>query len=156
MTRIPYIWGFPGVFSDGETANGVLISRTAAALPQTATSILFTVTGTVRLKAITGIVTTAVGNVANNTKLTHGVTDICAVTSVQNDAIGTRYSITGTFANALVKTAVGVPVAVQATEVVLPPGNLILNCAASDGGGGRVEWIIEYTPLTEEARVVAV
>lgn len=132
-----------------------IASRAAAALPQTDTDVLFTVTGTVKLVNIQGLVTEAIGNVANNTKLTHGVTDICAVLDIDNDGVGTRYSITGTFANAMVETASAVPVAVQATELVLPAGNLIIDCAGSDGGDGRVSWSVEYLPLTDGATVTA-
>ena len=136
-------------------AAGIVVDRATAALPQTATDILFTVTGTVLLKAIIGLVTTEVGGVANNTKLTHVATDICSVLDVTGDVVGTRYSIDGTFANALIATAIGVPVAKQATEVVLPAGNLILDCAGSDGGGGRVSWHLTYEPLSEGATVAA-
>ncbi len=143
-------------YSGDQDAGSLTVDRVTAALPQTTTDVLFTVSGgPVLLKAIIGIVTVQVGAVANDTKLTHVATDVCAVLDVTGDTVGTRYSITGTFANALIGTASGVPVAVQATEVVLPVGDLIIDCAGSDGGDGRVSWSVVYVPLSEDATVVA-
>jgi len=133
----------------------VVVTRAAAALPQTATDVLFEVTGTVKLLNIEGLVTVDIGNVANATKLTHVATDICATLDIDDDVPGTRYSITGTFGNAMLGTASGVPVAVQATPVVLPEGDLILDCGGSDGGDGRVTCSVEYLPLSEGATMVA-
>ncbi len=135
---------------------GVEVVRATAALPQTNTDVLFTVTGgRVLLVDIIGKVTAPVGAVANNTKLTAVATDICAVVDLNAAAVGSRLSVTGTFADAMIKTAVGVPLAPQATPIVLDPGDIILDCAGSDGGGGRVEWTLHYIPLEAAARVVA-
>jgi hypothetical protein len=141
----------------GGTANDIAVERTASALPQTASQNLFTVAGgQVLLKSLIGIVTVQIGAVANAIDLLHGTTTISGnVTDVNGDAVGTRYSITGTLADDVVKTAVTVPVARQATELVLPAGNLILRCAGSDGGGGRVQWTAVYVPLNDGATLVA-
>ena len=159
-SRENFIWGISKTPVDVSSL-GIIVERETAALPQTASQNLFLVSdGPVLLLSILGEVTTAIGNVANNTLLAvgaAGATNICAVANVQAAAIGTRYSITGTFGNAMVATAVGVPVAEQATAVVVPAGQPILvNCAASDGGGGRVKWTMIYAPLTEGATVTAV
>ena len=142
----------------GVAGAGELVStRPAGLLPQSTTDILFTVSGgPVLCVQITGIVTVEVGAVGNNTKLTHVATDICSVLDITGDVVGIQYSITGTFANALIATALGVPLAKQATEFVLPVGNLLIDCAGSDGAAGYVEWSLVYKPLSEASVVVAV
>lgn len=140
----------------GEDALGAVAARATAALPQTDTDVLFSVSGgAVLLLSIVGEVTTAVGNVANNTKIVFESTDLCAVLDIDNDGIGVTYSITGTFANAMIETAVDVPLAIQATGVRLPVGDIILNCAGSDGGDGRVAWTAIYVPLEAAAALAA-
>ena len=132
------------------------VARATSALPQTAALILFTVAGgRVELINITGQVTANIGGVANDTQLLLGATALCANLNITGDTVGIRYSITGTFANAMVETAVDVPVAEQATRVVLPPGNIVLDCDGSDGGAGRVRWTLVYQPLEPGAYVVA-
>ena len=141
----------------GQAAYGIVVTRATSALPQTAALNLFTVAGgQVLLKSIIGIVTAQVGAVANASQLLHGVTALCADLDLTGDIIGTRYSITGTFANIMVETAIGVPVAKQALEIVLPAGNISIDCNGSDGGGGRVQWTVVYVPLDAGATLVAV
>jgi len=145
--------------------DGITVTRATGALPQTGNDILFTVSGYVLLKRILGVVTANVGAVGNVTHLrldTTGAgatTDLCLAAGgndITGDAAGTFYEITGTFANAMIAT-LDVPKAPsQATDLVLPPGNLEIACAGSDGGGGRVQWSVSYVPLTEGAFMVDV
>lgn len=122
-------------------------------LPQTAAAAIFNITGRVLLLSIEGVVgPTAIQNQANNTKLianpTVGTdTDICAVVSTANAAIGTVAHITGTFANAMVLSANGAHVE-QAGGVVLTAGTLDLSCAASNTG--EMSWTAVYLPLTAD------
>lgn len=148
--------------SAGEkTTDGVVVTKAAAALPQTTSAAIFTVTGNVVLKRIVGNITVAVGAVPNATKLkvnSTGVgatTDICGTLDINNKVADTRLEITGTFANAMVAT-VDVPLAlVQAANIVIPPGTIEVDCAGSDGGGGRVKWSATYVPLEAGAQIVA-
>ena len=148
--------------SAGEkTTDGVVITRATAALPQTATAAIFTVTGLVLLRRIVGYITTQIGAVANATKLlavTTGAgadTDLCAALDINGYVVDSRLEITGTFANAMVRI-LDLPAAyTQATPVVIPPGTIAVNCAGSDGGTGRVRWSITYVPLETGAQVVA-
>lgn len=132
--------------------------RATAALPQSVGSAIFTVTGRVKLIHIIGTVTTAIQNQANNTKLTAtpsaaglSAVDICATLDIANDAVGTVYNITGTFANALVGASQGAAV-YQAAPVTLEAGTLDLNCAASNTGS--VKWQVWYLPLDPGARMI--
>jgi hypothetical protein len=105
--------------------------------------------------SIIGTVTANIGAFANDTKLVFGATDLCAVTTINNAQVGTRMSITGTVANALVLSTILVPAAAQAAAWTLPAGNLIMNCAGNDGGAGRVQWTMIYEPLTNGSYVIA-
>jgi hypothetical protein len=141
----------------GWDALGVIVDRPASALPQTATANIFTVTGgPVLLLSIIGTVTVELGAVANDTKLTFGATDICTVVTLNANAVGTRLSITGTFGDAMLATGALVPLAVQATSIVLPAGaSLLVDCAAAEGGAGRVQWTAVYVPLSATANLAA-
>ena len=132
-------------------------NRATAALPASTQIALFTVTGRIKLVSIIGEVTTAIQNQANNTKLVANPTvgadvDICAVASTANDAVGTNYFITGTFATALQKSASVVGV-YQAAPLLIPAGTIDLNCAATNTGS--VKWKVIYVPIDPGARVFA-
>jgi len=138
---------------------GLQVLRATAALPQTAAGSLFAITGgRILLTSIVGEVTTIIQNQANNTKLqsvpTTGTTvDICAVLDIANKEVGTLFGITGTFATALVGANAGATV-IQTNPVVIPIGNIKLNCAASNTGAAK--WAITYVPLDDGASVAAV
>ena len=148
--------------SAGEkTTDGVVVTRATAALPQTTSVAIFTVTGLVLLKRIVGYVTTGVGAVANATKLkanptgVGATTDLCSTVDVNNAVAASYFQITGTFANAMIKT-VDIPIAKQqAAEIVISPGTIEVDCAGNDGGGGRVSWSVTYVPLEAGAGIVA-
>lgn len=145
-----------------QMAKGKIVPRATKALPQTTAEALYTITGgLVLLQFIIGYVTTLVGAVANATKLkvnpsgAGATTDICATVEWNAAAVDSIFTITGTFANAMVKT-VNLPISgLQASPVIVPPGTIELDCAGSDGGTGRVKWIACYIPLEEGASMVA-
>lgn len=131
--------------------------RAADSLPQSTAEALFTITGTVIVYAIEGEVTTVFQTQTNNMKLIANPTvgsdtDICAVADVTANAVGTRLSITGTFATALVESANGAHVA-QAAPTVLTAGTLDLSCSASSTGAAK--WVIDWAPLSVDGNVVA-
>ena len=134
-----------------------ILTRPTEALPQTGTKTLFAVTGgPILVKQIFGTVTTIIGAVANATKLVAGATDICTTLEMNACANDARVSITGTFGGAMVKTLTTVPVAPQATAIVVPAGaDLKVNCAGSDGGTGRIRWTLVYQPLESASTVTA-
>ena len=134
-----------------------IVRRPTGALPATATGILFTVTGRVKLVTITGIVTTAIQNQANNTKLlitptVGAVVDICAVASTANLAVGTQLAITGTFATALQISASAVQI-YQATSIIVPAGTIGLNTLATNTGS--IKWSVEYVPIDPGAKIIS-
>lgn len=137
---------------------GFKVSRAAASLPASTAGALFTISGgRVAIFAIVGEVTTAIQNQANNTKLTANPTtgasvDICAALDIDNDAILSLYSITGTFTDALQGGAPGA-VALQAKPFIVPEGTIDLDCAATNTGA--IKWDLWYMPIDEGAAVVA-
>lgn len=140
---------------------GVKVSRATAALPQTAAGSLFTITGgKVLITSLVGEVTTVIQTQADNTKLTFDPTDagatqdLCAVLDITADAVGTMYSLTGTPATAMQDALNFLPSSkVLAQPLVLKPGAILLDCAASNTGS--VKWDLCYIPLDNGASVVA-
>lgn len=141
---------------------GVRVEKPTATLPQTADGALFTVTGgRVLITSLVGEVTTVIQTQVNNTKLkfnpdaTGSDVDLCAVLDISADAVGTLYSITGTFATAMQSANVlAVPSnAMLAQPVILSEGAIELDCAASNTGS--VGWTLTYIPLDDGAAVAA-
>ena len=142
----------------------VRLTRATKALPQTADEALFRITGgAVRIKSIIGEVTTAIQNQANNTKLkfnpsgTGSDLDLCAVLDIANDAVGTLYSIVGVLATALKSTNLWAVVPadnIPAEGIILCPGDIELDCAASNTGS--IKWTIEWEPLEPNSHLVIV
>jgi hypothetical protein len=140
---------------------GVKVQRTTAALPQTTTSTLFTISGgKVLITSLVGEVTTVIQTQADATKLTFDPTDagatqdLSATLDITADAVGTLYSLTGTPATAMQDALNFLPSnKVLAQPLVLKPGSILLDCAASNTGS--VKWDITYIPLDNGAAVVA-
>jgi hypothetical protein len=129
----------------------------SSALPATTTGTIFTVTGLVEVIAIVGIVTTVIQTQTCNLKLStvsnSATTDICANLDISAKAAQSRMSITGTFANAMLNTAKGVPVARQATSIVVQEGTIIATTDATNTGA--IRWSVLYRPLQEGSRIVS-
>lgn len=135
---------------------GILATRPTAALPQTTTQAIFTVTGRCMLMQILGEVTTVIQTQANNLSLeanptaTGSSVALCAVRNISADAVATLYGITGTAANALVA---GLAILGQATPVIVQAGTIDLVASASNTGA--VKWNVYYMPLDVGASIVA-
>jgi hypothetical protein len=135
---------------------GMLVERATAALPQTATQALFTVTGRCIVTQILGQVTTVIQTQANLTKLQMNPTatgtsvDVCADLSITAMAVATLFGITGTFAKAMLS---GLAIPSQAVPFIAQPGTIDLVCAASNTG--NVSWSIRYVPFDTDALITA-
>jgi hypothetical protein len=132
--------------------------------PQTADEALFRITGYVRLLNIIGIVTTAIGAVANATKLKHNPSgvgsdvDLCATLDITGDAVGTVYSIVGVLATAMKSTTLwlAVPADMMAAQgLILGPGDIEIDCAGSSGTGA-IKWIAEWQPVSGDGNLTVV
>lgn len=149
--------GIAGTQLTGPLHLGIQVERAAANLPQTTQHALFTVSGGRVLAWILGEVTTVIQTQINATKLRHNVTtgtdqDLCATLDITADEVGTLYTITGTFTDALLGSGPASRFGLSA-PVVLKPGTIDLNCAASNTG--QVKWTLWYIPLDVGALVVA-
>lgn len=146
-----------------EVSNVQILTRAAATTPQAGVDALFTITaGNIELVAIVGEVTVVLETNANNTKLTYNPTatgsssDICAVLDTTALTVGIMLTLTGTFADAMGKSAqnfvskTAAP-ATMATAITMGPGTIDLDCVASRTG--EIQWTIAYRKL-EAASVV--
>jgi hypothetical protein len=123
---------------------------------------LFTITGgRVLVTSIVIEVTTAFGATTSNTKLvfdptaTGADTDLCATADLASDAIGSLYSITGDYSDAL---QVGLltlesPAMIQ-KPILLSEGEIHWN-ASADPGVGAYFATLTYIPLDDGAAVAA-
>ena len=145
------------VFANIAGSGEQIAMTTSKSLPATTTGDIFTVTGLVEVISIIGVVTTVVQTQACNLKLStvsnSATTDVCADLNISAAAAQSRMSITGTFANALINTAKGVPVARQATSFIAQEGTIIATTSATNTGA--IRWVVRYKPLQEGARIVA-
>lgn len=152
FTGFPYGLGAPGV--------DMLAMTNPLTLPQSTTKNIFTIAGgPVEVQKIFGLCTVAVGAVANLTKLSAQctvnnapvTTDICATVDVNAMTVGSIYQLVTSFATPGVISTTGLfPIASATlyTRFVMNVGNIILNCAASDGGLGQIQWFMHYKPLS--------
>ena len=134
-----------------------LVQRATATTPQGAAGALFTITGRVFIDEIIGEVTTEIGAGSNNTKLVSNPTvgadvDLCAVLDIDADVVGTLYHITGTIANAMLKTVSGAFEA-QPGGIMVADGTIDLDCTGSTAG--NIKWTVIYRALDSGGSVVA-
>lgn len=144
-----------------ETQFGFLVTKTALALPQTATSTLYTVAGgNVLVTGLLGLVSTAVG--ATATTLALGT--VPTTGTPESAGIATATAITsseaGTWVGVLASSAKGGALAVGSdagkavflqTPFAVPPGTITWTTSASDTGA--MSWYLTYVPLDTGATV---
>lgn len=117
--------------------------------------------GAVLLTHLWGEVTTAV-TVANSAKLVYDPTvggtdvDLCATLDIgtTDSAVGSYFTITGTVANAMVKTLDFTNAAKIAAPLLLRAGAIHMNNGGT-GCDGEAVWNVIYVPLTSGATIVA-
>jgi len=131
-----------------------LATKAAANLPQGVQQTLFTISGGKVAMKIYGEVTTVIQTLTNDTNILSNPTagssvDLCMVEDITADPVGTVYTITGTFADAL-QSSVGA-ITDQGSWVVVPAGTVTVKCSAS--ATGQVKWSSLWFPLDEGASV---
>jgi hypothetical protein len=140
----------------GKQGDHYVSVRATGTMPQGTASALFTVTGKIKLLDIIGEVTTVLGSTANALKLVANPTvgndvDMCATVEGNAAAVGSIFTITGTLANAMVKTVSGCGVA-QASPLIVTAGTIDLNAAGSTTGS--IKWTVRYEPIDQGAMVI--
>lgn len=142
---------------------GSQVNRATAALPQTATGGLFTVSGgRILLTSIVGEVTTVIQTQANNTQLvatpTVGVVaPLCAVLDITARAVGVLLTVSGLVSDALIAsgaTTITGAVSGQVRPLIVAAGVIGLSCAASNTGA--IKWSMTYVAIDNGASVAAV
>lgn len=141
----------------GKQGDHYVTTRASATLPATTKTPYFTVTGKVKILDIIGEVTTVVQTQACNTKIVATPTvgaavDMCAVLDITAAAVGSLFTITGTLANAMVKTVSACGVA-QAAPLIVTAGTIDLSTAATNTGATK--WTVRYEPIDAGAMVIA-
>ena len=128
-------------------------------LPQTAQEALFTITGgPIYVYGIVGEVTTVIETATNNAQLVYNHAsesdvDLCADLDITGDVVGTLYTITGDFSDALL-SGVAVESDIIAQPFLLQEGSIELDCSASKSG--QVKWTLFWSPVNDAATYVAI
>lgn len=133
-----------------------LVERATKAIANGAET-LFIVTGNIIVTDIVGEVTTLLETKTTAIKLVANATvgadvDMCATVDATAAAVGSTFAITGTLANAMVKTAGGAGLA-QAARQVVHDGVIALNSGAANTG--CIKWTLHYIPVDATSTVVA-
>lgn len=141
----------------GRMGEHYVTTRASATLPATTATPYFTVTGKVKIYNIIGEVTTVIQSQANAIKLISNPTvgndvDLCATVESNAATVGSLFTITGTLANAMIKTVSGA-VPTQATPVIVTAGTIDLSCAATNTGATK--WTVVWEPIDPGAAVLA-
>lgn len=142
---------------------GVRVERATDTLPQSTDEALFTITGgRVWITSIVGEVTTVIGTGTTpdaklkfNPTATGSDIDLCATASLADDAVGTLYSITGDFSDAL-KTAHILALetdSVLERPILLSEGDIELDL--DESVTGSVAWTLTYIPYDDGAAIAA-
>lgn len=122
---------------------------------------VFTFAGTIEIMAIWGRITTVIENVTTNVKLSVtndalAAYDICANVDIDNDAVGSLLSITGTAANAMVSTANGVLAPTQASRIIATcTTSGAISATYGNASTGAILWQMLWRPLSSGASVAA-
>jgi len=137
------------------TAKGVLVSKSTGTLAAT-TVALFTVSGTVLVTNIFGVVGTAI-TVANSYKLQHNPTTGATTDLVAATDIGTTDTPAGNvlgFSGVKTASIITGPgsAATLTSDLVLTAGSVE---SVSAGTDGEITWYLTYVPVTTNASVVA-
>lgn len=156
---------------------GRLVKNTAKGLTQNAGTNLYTVSGGgIMLTSLLGVVSTAVPNTSMTIKLQHtpsggSAGDLNGATNIQNDAIGTIYSLVSGVATDLLSiqsVSIIQTTATAASEVptvtyaqalwnplYLPAGTLSVLLSNADPSTAKIDWKLTYVPLDDGATVAA-
>jgi hypothetical protein len=148
------------VTARGTGIPGTLAVKAAQALPQNATATLFTVTGTVIVQFMAGVVTTALGATVTSLSLGNTPTgganapaSIATSAVVTSKALGTLYvptfSATTGLAAAPLQANVLAPIA--PADFVVPAGVITWTTTANDTG--QMAWYLIWTALDSAASV---
>lgn len=138
---------------------GILVERAAAVLPATATTAYFTITGTVKITALYGVVTTVCSATATNLSVVHvpsspGTVNLTLANTlaIASFAVGSYLGVEGD-GTALVGTTGVAAYLGMITNPILGPGSISLTTSATNTGATR--WVCRYVPIESGSTIVA-
>jgi hypothetical protein len=141
---------------------GILVTKAAQNIPQTATANLYTVAGgSVLITGLLGVVTTAIGATATTLSLGTApgaqTTSIATATAITSSPVGTVLFPVGSGgkATALVVAGAGFVLAPPAifNPFVLGAGTTNITWTTSANDTGQVQFYLWYTPIDFDATV---
>ena len=117
--------------------------------------------GPVRVNWIVGVVMATIKSASIDINLDATTDDpggdlaIASAVAIDADAVGTLYTVNGTFGGALVATTVGA-VADTTEACFMNIGAITMECGggAAEDGGGSIQWSVNYTPLHPGSYIV--
>jgi len=119
---------------------------------------LFNVVGPVKVDYVVGVVMATIKATASNLSLNAATTDpggalaLGTALEINADAVGTLYTINGTFGSALVATTIGA-VADTTEGFFMNTGAISFAAVAAEDGNGSIQWSIAYTALAPGAYI---
>ena len=119
---------------------------------------LFNVVGPVRVDFMCGVVMATIKTATMAVNLDATTTDpggdlaIASALDLTADAVGTLYTVNGTFGNALVATTIGA-VADDTEGFFMNTGTITMESGAEEDGDGSIQWSIAYTALAPGAYI---
>lgn len=143
------------------TIPGILVTKAAQNLPQTATANLFTVSGTVLVTGLLGVVTTACGatvtTLALGTAPGGATASIATATAITSKTVGTVLAPVGASGVAGALLVAGAAF-VQSPPTALSPfvigaGITNITWTTSANDTGQVQWYLWYTPIDSDGSV---
>lgn len=144
---------------------GTPVDRAAAADPQNVWENIFTIAGgLVFITSLIAVRTVIQAGGASNMQFRHSVgpTVVCAAAAITGNAVGTIYTITGVFADALQIAAAGIPIpggllggtGDSVNGIIMAAGTIDVTMTAV-AGTGSTRYICHYIPIDSGATVVA-
>jgi hypothetical protein len=122
---------------------------------------LFSITGTVHLISIIGVVkTTAMAAAQTRLKLTATAdalvaTDLCTALDCTGHTVGTTYNTTGTLADAMVASTNGVAIAAAKKAVIACITSAVITLNNADAANaGQTFWSVLYEPIHPGAKIL--
>ena len=137
---------------------GQVTVNPAKALPATTTGTLFTVSGTILVTGLVGVISTALGATATKPSLgiTGNNTAIAAATaaSVASATAGSAFQVPSALGGALPAPVAAQGSAAAQAMFVVSGTNITMTTDATDTGA--ITWILSWVPLSPGASVTAV
>lgn len=152
-----------GVEGGGNNDNRGTVSKSYTNWTEAKHTLFNIVGGPVIVTGLVGVVTATIKSASIDINLdltpTAPGTDVVlgTVLVIDGDAVGTTYTMNGTFGGVLIATTVGGLEHVADNQFIAPVGDITMECSGgqAEDGGGTILWGLSYTSLVPGAYVQA-